>query len=324
MGCTRFLERTAGIEEEAVSDTAGALCGELLRALNEATPPNVALMHLLLRAPDADTVGRAIGAALGAAQSVNARTRVHDVAELWRRHPGAWNAVRDVAAAHGPMHAAADRALDRWASTYDRLVRTSREASVALYALGSPELLATATAEIVAYLRRHGLIGPTGKVLDLGCGIGRLLEALAPEVGAVVGVDISSEMVRQARGCCGRFANVMIVRSCGRDLAAFADAGFNLVLAADVFPYIHDAGRELVWRNFAEAARVLVPGGTLVILNFSYRGDTGADRADLRRLADEIGFDILQNGARPFALWDGLAFVLRRWRSKVAEPNVGI
>jgi ubiquinone/menaquinone biosynthesis C-methylase UbiE len=307
------VERTAGIEEEAVSDAAGALCGELLRALSDAAPPNVALMHLILRAPDAHAAGRAIDAALRAAQSDrHTCTRVQAVAELWRRHPGAWNAVRDVAAAHGTMHAAADRALDRWASTYDRLVRTSREASVALYSLGSPELLAAATAEIVAYLRRRGLLGPTRKVLDLGCGIGRLVEALAPEVGAIIGVDISAEMARHAQGRCGRFANVMIIRSCGRDLAAFADAPFDLVLAADVFPYIHDAGRELVWRNFAEAARVLIPGGTLVVLNFSYRGDAGADRTDVRQLADEIGFDILQNGARPFALWDGLAFVLRR------------
>jgi SAM-dependent methyltransferase len=308
-----------------VSDAAGALCGELLRALNEAAPPNVALMHLILRAPDARAAGLAIDAALRAAQSDrHARMRVHAVAELWRRHPGAWNAVRDVAAAHGTMHAAADRALDRWASTYDRLVRTSREASVALYSLGSPELLASATAEIAEYLRRNGLLGPTHKVLDLGCGIGRLIEALAPEAGAVVGVDISAEMARHARGRCGRFANVMVIRSCGRDLATFADAPFDLVLAVDVFPYIHNAGRELVWHSFAEAARVLIPGGTLVVLNFSYRGDTGADRADIRQLADEIGFDILQNGARPFALWDGLAFVLRRWPSKAADPRVGI
>jgi SAM-dependent methyltransferase len=279
-------------------------------------------MHLLLRAPDAHAAGRAIDAAWRVAQSDrHARRRLHDLAALWRGHPGAWKVVRDVAAAHGTM--LADRALDRWASTYDRLVRTSREASVALYSLGSPELLATATAEIVAYLRHHGLLRPMRKVLDLGCGIGRLLEALAPEVGAVVGVDISSEMARHARECCRRFANVMVIRSCGRDLAAFADAGFDLVLAADVFPYIHAAGRELVWRNFAEAARVLVPGGTLVILNFSYRDDTGADRIDVSRLADEIGFDVLQNGDRPFAVWDGLAFVLRRWRSKVADPDVG-
>jgi SAM-dependent methyltransferase len=300
-----------------VSDAAGALCGELLRALNDGAPPNVALMHLILRADNAHAAGLAIDAALRASQcDRHARTPVRDVAELWRRHPGAWNTVRDVAAAHGTMHAAADRGLDRWASTYDRLVRTSPEASVALYSLGSPELLAATTAEIVAYLRRYGLLGPTRNVLDLGCGIGRLVEALAPEVGSVVGVDISPEMARHAQARCGRFTNVMITRSCGRDLAAFADASFDLVLAADVFPYIHEAGGELVWRNAAEAARVLIPGGTLVVLNFSYRGDTEADRADLRGLADEIGFDILQDGARPFAFWDGVAFVLRRWRSQ--------
>ncbi len=304
-----------------MSEAAGALCDELLRALTDGAPPNVALMHLILRAHDAHAAGLAIEAALRASQcDRHARTRVHQVAQLWRRHPGAFNTVHDVAAAHGTMDAAADRGLEHWASIYDRLVRTSREASVALYALGSRELLATATAEIVAYLHRYGLLSPTRKVLDLGCGIGRLVEALAPAVGSVAGVDISPEMARYAQARCGRFANVMIVQSCGRDLAAFADARFDLVLAADVFPYIHHAGRELVWRNVAEAARVLIPGGTLVVLNFSYRGDSGADRADLRRLADEIGFDILQNGARPFAFWDGLAFVLRRG-SKVMAPH---
>jgi SAM-dependent methyltransferase len=303
-----------------VSDAPGALCGELLRALNDGAPPNVALMHLILRAHDAHAAGLAIEAALRAPQC-DRHARTHDVAELWRRHPGAFNTVRDIAAAHGTMHAAADGGLDRWASIYDRLVQTSREASVALYSLGSPELLATATAEIVAYLRRYGLLSPTRKVLDLGCGIGRLVEALAPAVGSIVGVDISPEMARHAQARCGRFANVMIVRSCGRDLAAFADARFDLVLASDVFPYIHDAG--LVWRNVAEVARVLIPGGTLVVLNFSYRGDAGADRADLRRLGDEIGFDILQNGTRPFAFWDGLAFVLKR-ASKATDPDVRI
>ena len=260
--------------------------------------------------------GRKLTERLGEILGLSPRTRVLDVAELWRRHPGAWTTVRDVAATHGAMHANAGRGPDGWASTYDRLVATSREASVALYSLGSPELLAAATAEIVAYLRRYDLFGPTRKVLDLGCGIGRLVEALAPEVGSIVGADISPEMARHARGRCSRFANALIVRTGGRDLAAFADAAFDLVLAADVFPYINDAGRELVWCTVADAARVLIPGGTLVVLNFSYRGDTGADRADVRRLADEIGFDILHNGARPFSFWDGVAFVLRRWRSQ--------
>jgi SAM-dependent methyltransferase len=294
-----------------MSDAIGALCRELLRSLDDGVPTNVALMHLLLRAHDAREAGLAIDTALRATKrNRSALTRVHDVAELWHRHPGAWNAVRAGAVEHSTLHAAPDRALRYWAEIYDRLVRTSQEASVALYSLGSPELLQAATAEVAAYLRRFGLLRPAHKALDLGCGIGRMLEVLAPEVGLAVGVDISAGMVRHAKARCRRLANVVVVRGSGRDLSAFADASFDLVLAVDVFPYIYNAGLELVWRNLAEAARVLIPGGTLVILNFSYRCAAEADRADLGRLADATGFDIIQNGTRPFEFWDGLAFVL--------------
>ena len=42
--------------------------------------------------------------------------------------------------------------------------------------------------------------------------------------------------------------------------------------------------------HFQEAARVLKPSGHFLILNFSYRGDLDADRADISRLAARAGF----------------------------------
>jgi hypothetical protein len=55
---------------------------------------------------------------------------------------------------------------------------------------------------------------------------------------------------------------------------------------------------------------VLRPGGTLLILNFSYRG-TPADRHDLPDIAAACGFGMLRNGTREFVLWDGNIFWLR-------------
>src|SRR5579871_4056107 len=116
MGCARLLERAAGIEEMAVSEAVGALCRELLRSLEDGAPPNVALMHLFLRAHDIRDAGLAIDAALGASQrGGRTRARVHEVAALWRRHPDAWNVVRTGAAEHGATHADADCAVHRWA-----------------------------------------------------------------------------------------------------------------------------------------------------------------------------------------------------------------
>lgn len=68
----------------------------------------------------------------------------------------------------------------------------------------------------------------------------------------------------------------------------------------------------LVEQHFREAHRVLRNRGHFVILNFSYRGDPVSDRRDVDHLAHDWGFEVVAGGIRPFTLWDGLAFHLRR------------
>jgi SAM-dependent methyltransferase len=98
----------------------------------------------------------------------------------------------------------------------------------------------------------------------------------------------------------------------GTDLAALAAASFDLVLAVDSFPYLVQAGRAVADRHLADAARVLRRGGAFAILNLSYRGDPEADRVDAARWAATGGWTLAVDGATPFALWDGAAFLLRR------------
>jgi len=67
----------------------------------------------------------------------------------------------------------------------------------------------------------------------------------------------------------------------------------------------------LVLRSSTAAiCQVLAPGGAVVMLNFSYRSEPEADRAELLRLAEANGLNVVQYGDRPFKLWDGIAFVL--------------
>jgi len=103
-----------------------------------------------------------------------------------------------------------------------------------------------------------------------------------------------------------------VLKGSGRDLREYPDAFFDTALAVDTFPYIHQSGADLITSFFSEAWRVLKPGGDLVVLNYSYRGDDSADNAEIKRLAAEHGFDVVVAGLRPFVMWDGVAFHLRK------------
>jgi SAM-dependent methyltransferase len=193
---------------------------------------------------------------------------------------------------------------------FDRAVAVAPEASVALYSLGSAEILDRATTEIVARLAEWGLLRSDATVLDIGCGIGRMERVLALQVGAITAIDVSACMIEEARRRCRDLANVAFEQCGGRDLAEFRDRCFDLVLAVDSFPYLFAADPAIVARHFRDAARVLRPGGAVVILNFSYRGDEQADRRDVERLAAVNRLTIQRNGTRDFTLWDGRTFLL--------------
>jgi SAM-dependent methyltransferase len=195
---------------------------------------------------------------------------------------------------------------------FDWSVQQSEEASVALYSLGNPELLERATAEIVAQLHSWGAVTDDTVLLDIGCGIGRLLSALAAEIHTAVGIDVSAEMVKAARRRCQPYANVTVIKGDGRGLDGLDDATFDIAVAVDSFPYLRQSGYGLVETFFAGAARVLKPRGRFVILNYSYSGDDEADAREVRGLAAAHGFELQVEGERPFRLWDGLAFLMRK------------
>ena len=281
----------------------------LAARLRGGAPANIALMHLLMAC---DSPGAA-AAALARATSSHPDLAVPlgEVGRLLADHPGAWRTVHAVADGvdHAPALSTAEATLDHWRRSFDRLAETAPEAGVALYALGDPALLAAATAEVVAALGAWGLLGRDRDALDLGCGMGRFAEALAPHLRSVLGLDLSAGMVEEARRR-SRQANVRYSVGTGRDLAGVADGSVDLVLAADVFPYLVEAG--LAERHVAEIARVLRPGGGAAILNYSYRGDGERDRAELSGYAAAQGLALVRAGERPFRLWDAAAIVLTR------------
>jgi SAM-dependent methyltransferase len=268
-------------------------------------PPNLAAMHLVMEGAEPAAFDRAIAEA-AAPEAAERLSRARSLASV----PAAALLRRTAALLEHDPAAQGESGAERWAAAFDRAVAAHPEASVALYSLGDPRLLDAASAEIAAVLGRWGVLGSDRRALDLGCGIGRMLPLLARSCRVAVGIDVSAGMLTEARRRCTGLSNLLLVRSSGRDLKMFADDSFDLVLAVDSFPYLNLSG--IAEPIFAELARLLAPGGDLGILNYSYRDDFEADRADLDRLARAHGLKVLRRGTRDFELWDAPGFLLKK------------
>jgi SAM-dependent methyltransferase len=105
-----------------------------------------------------------------------------------------------------------------------------------------------------------GGLAPGRRVLDVACGWGRMSYALAAAGLDVTGVDISDQLLAEARAA-ESTTSVKFVRADMRDLAAFR--GFDCVLLwFTSFGYFDD---ETNRRVLSEAFECLVPGGRLLI-----------------------------------------------------------
>lgn len=96
---------------------------------------------------------------------------------------------------------------------------------------------------------------------DLGCGTGRVAEALAPFVARVVAVDDSAAMLEAARERLARFDHVE-VREGRLEALPLDDATLDAALIALVLHHLPEPARAI-----AEAARVLKPGGELLVVD---------------------------------------------------------
>ncbi len=106
---------------------------------------------------------------------------------------------------------------------------------------------------------------PIRDCLDLGTGTGRMLQLLAPRVSRAVGLDASHAMLSVARANLEK-AGLNRVELRQGDIYAppFPRNAFDLVVVHQVLHYLDDPARAI-----REAARLVAPGGRLLVIDFA-------------------------------------------------------
>jgi SAM-dependent methyltransferase len=154
------------------------------------------------------------------------------------------------------------------------------------------------------------------RVVEIGCGAGRVTAALAEVFGEVHAVDVSGEMVAQARAALASRPNAHVYQNNGMDLSVIPQGeGFDFAFSSIVFQHI--PSRDVIESYVREVNRLLKPGR---LFKFQVQGGEGMDPtkpddtwegvpfsdADAVAMAERCGFEPRHRhgaGEQYFWLW---------------------
>jgi ubiquinone/menaquinone biosynthesis C-methylase UbiE len=114
-------------------------------------------------------------------------------------------------------------------------------------------------AEVVDQMERLGHPCQRRRALDFGCGLGRMTRAFAQYFDECVGVDISENMVRGAKGHNADMSGAWFVVNRASNLGQFSDSSFDFVYSAIALQHVPDRGT--IESYIREFFRVLRPDG---------------------------------------------------------------
>jgi ubiquinone/menaquinone biosynthesis C-methylase UbiE len=174
------------------------------------------------------------------------------------------------AAAAAPSPAIAPRSA--YKPVWNDLADTESRAKMHVIGSEREEDFAATAIETKQILESTVCIRSDDTILEIGCGVGRVGQALAPVCRQWIGCDVSSNMLEHTRKRLQSFPNVKLVEISGFDLKPIPDASVDLVYCTIVFMHLDEWDR---YNYVLEARRVLRPGGRIFIDNFSLCSDEG-------------------------------------------------
>jgi SAM-dependent methyltransferase len=159
-----------------------------------------------------------------------------------------------------------------YGATWDAVASSGPAAAVGVSGYGTEEELRASAQEPRRNLIELARITSADRVLEIGCGVGRIGRELAPLCLEWTGADLSANMLGFARERLRGIANVKLVQLTDVSLAPFAGSSFDVVYSTNVFPHLDEMDR---WRYVQEAMRVLRPGGRIFVDNIGIESDAG-------------------------------------------------
>jgi SAM-dependent methyltransferase len=152
------------------------------------------------------------------------------------------------------------------------------------------------------------------RVIEIGCGAGRITRAFSRLFGEVHAVDVSGEMVAQAKDALKAVPNAFVYQNNGMDLSVLPPGPYDFAFSTIVFQHI--PSRDVIYNYVREVNRLLCPGA---LFKFQVQGDASLQTtpddtwlgvpfsdADAVKMAEECGFEPRHRhgaGDQYFWLW---------------------
>ena len=150
----------------------------------------------------------------------------------------------------------------QYSAVWDSLSVTSDGAAFAATGFSDESSLQTSGKQVAKRIAVAISLTASDDVLEIGCGVGRVGWAVAPECRSWIGCDISKTMLSHAQRRLAGLSNVRFVHLHEANLGEIPDASVDIVYCTNMLAHLDPMER---WQYVMESHRILRPSGRLYI-----------------------------------------------------------